>query len=331
MKNNNLYNYSTPKSGNEETNFFNIKGRITISAFFLRFFLSIALYYFSRIINNLGIYKKFGLRFENFFETIHLYILPLFLVLFVLIQGAKRVHDVNMSGWNFFIPFYNIFLCLGKGTDGSNDYGIDPKPMTSVTYFDQLVNTKKNKSASTSNSPSIKKLSKFELILGLLGVIIIFLIFLVYNNTNKSNNSENKVTSKSEIKEKKKKIKHKRKKHKKTTFDSNLEKNTTSDSLVDITENTDEILDGEYDKIPRTIDRNYMVLASEDRPVYFYLFPNYNERKNSFFTTQEIVHTDYINNNFIYIEFTNSEGETSKGWLNISDLKLIKNNSNSKK
>ena len=138
MKNNNLYNYSTPKSGNEETNFFNNKGRITVSAFFLRFFLAIAIYCFSCVINNLGIYKKFGLRFENFFETIHLYILPLILVLFVLILGAKRVHDINKSGWYFFIPVYNIFLCLGKGTEGSNDYGIDPKPMKSVTYFDEI-------------------------------------------------------------------------------------------------------------------------------------------------------------------------------------------------
>ena len=330
MKNNNLYNYSTPKSGNEETNFFNIKGRITISAFFLRFFLSIALYYFSWITNNLGIYKKFGLRFENFFETIHLYILPLFLVLFVLIQGAKRVHDVNMSGWNFLIPVYNIFLCLGKGSDGSNDFGIDPKPLKSVTYFDELDNNKKNKSATLDNSSSIKKLSKFELLFGLLGSFIIFLFVMVYNNTNKTVQSEQRVISKNEVKENTNSKKHKRKKHKKKTINSNLEEKTNSNSLVDVTENPDEILEGDYDEIPRTIDRNYIVLASGANPVYFYLTPNKDERKNAFFTTQEIVHTNYINNNFIYIEFTNSEGETSKGWLNISDLKLIKNNSNSK-
>ena len=41
--------------------------------------------------------------------------------------GVRRMHDCNKSGWFYLIPIYNIVLCCTKGTDGSNNYGSDPK------------------------------------------------------------------------------------------------------------------------------------------------------------------------------------------------------------
>ena len=41
--------------------------------------------------------------------------------------GIRRMHDVNKSGWFFFIPIYNFILAVTDGTKGSNKHGPDPK------------------------------------------------------------------------------------------------------------------------------------------------------------------------------------------------------------
>lgn len=51
--------------------------------------------------------------------------LPLFFFLFA--QGAKRCHDVEMSGWFQLIPLFPLYLIFAEGTKGSNKYGDDPK------------------------------------------------------------------------------------------------------------------------------------------------------------------------------------------------------------
>ncbi len=58
-----------------------------------------------------------------------------------LIQVAKRLHDMNMSGWFalvFIIPFINIvfglFALFVDGTVGPNQYGEDPKGRMNPTH-----------------------------------------------------------------------------------------------------------------------------------------------------------------------------------------------------
>ena|SRR5438445_3463661 len=41
--------------------------------------------------------------------------------------AARRMHDLNKSGWFMLIPFYNLYLLCQDGDQGSNDYGHDPK------------------------------------------------------------------------------------------------------------------------------------------------------------------------------------------------------------
>lgn len=41
--------------------------------------------------------------------------------------SIRRYHDVNKSGWNMFIPIYNLILLLRAGTVGRNDYDVDPR------------------------------------------------------------------------------------------------------------------------------------------------------------------------------------------------------------
>jgi uncharacterized membrane protein YhaH (DUF805 family) len=144
MNNNNIYKYKTPKSGNEETSFFNIKGRINRKSFFLRWLFSFGLL----VIFTLGYYNSFFVEYESrwwiFFDTIYFYIFPVFIIFFNLIQGAKRMHDVNKSGWYFFIPLYNIYLTFSPGTRGNNEYGIDPSPAKNIQYFDEIESNKQD-------------------------------------------------------------------------------------------------------------------------------------------------------------------------------------------
>ena len=55
----------------------------------------------------------------------------LLLGIILIIQGVKRMHDVDKSGWYLLIPFYNLVLSLTDGTIGQNRYGEDPKDRSS--------------------------------------------------------------------------------------------------------------------------------------------------------------------------------------------------------
>lgn len=183
-KENNLYNYSTPKSGNEESSFFLTKGRITTVSLYLRIALSIGIYGLSYLI-----YHQFSNYFNDivygFVATLHMYLIPFFLVVFVLIQGAKRMHDINKSGWYFLIPLYNVYLSFEKGTLGSNNYGIDPKTIYNVTYFDELDDNLTEKNKQVLENKKNKDYS-FVVFCALIFLIIITIIFQTkkqHNNT----------------------------------------------------------------------------------------------------------------------------------------------------
>lgn len=154
-KKNNIYTYKAPKSKNEETHFFLIKGRITIKAFCLRTLFALvvtgtffAIYYYYALPKKLEKVKYVDneeVIYDNTFKTtfyafenLTLYIVPILMFVFILIQSAKRMHDVNKSGWYSIIPLSNIILLFTKGTVGNNDYGIDPRPQKQVKYFDEL-------------------------------------------------------------------------------------------------------------------------------------------------------------------------------------------------
>jgi uncharacterized membrane protein YhaH (DUF805 family) len=144
MGTNNFYKYKGSKSGNEETGFFNTKGRISRNAFLLRVLFVLGIYFISYLLVYFEVYDGDG----NF----HKYILPSLLGVFLLIQGAKRMHDVDRTGWAFLIPVYNIYLSLLPGTPGNNSYGIDPTPSKASQYFDELDPFQKNSSGTLSDS-----------------------------------------------------------------------------------------------------------------------------------------------------------------------------------
>ncbi|SFB93259.1 methyl-accepting chemotaxis protein [Flexibacter flexilis DSM 6793] len=54
-------------------------------------------------------------------------ILMLPLVWLALTQGSKRCHDLGVSGWFQFIPFYPFVMLYVDGQKRENDYGLSPK------------------------------------------------------------------------------------------------------------------------------------------------------------------------------------------------------------
>jgi hypothetical protein len=64
----------------------------------------------------------------------------------------------------------------------------------------------------------------------------------------------------------------------------------------------------------------YYVNASNDKLVYFYRTPNENDRKNAYFNSKDRVYVISTENGFGYVEFENSRGQKSKGWIKFTDL-----------
>jgi uncharacterized membrane protein YhaH (DUF805 family) len=55
------------------------------------------------------------------------------LVVFGVLVGIQRSHDMNWSGWMIFltlIPFAGLIWVFKPGTEGENDYGLPPPPNT---------------------------------------------------------------------------------------------------------------------------------------------------------------------------------------------------------
>lgn len=64
----------------------------------------------------------------------------------------------------------------------------------------------------------------------------------------------------------------------------------------------------------------YVVNGSANRKIYFYNAPDVNTRRKAYFSSIETVYVQKIQNEFGYVEFTNENGQTSTGWLNMIEL-----------
>jgi uncharacterized membrane protein YhaH (DUF805 family) len=154
FNNKHLDNYKPPASSNEEKSYFLTYGRIRRRAFFLRTFLVIVIFVISNIIMFLyfqdqydywknrggGVVRNKGFEFwYNLYFIFNYYVLTALLLLFFNVQSAKRMHDVNKSGWYTLAPFLNIILWFTKGTVGQNEFGLDPKPHKVEKYYDNTL------------------------------------------------------------------------------------------------------------------------------------------------------------------------------------------------
>ncbi len=64
-------------------------------------------------------------------EAVAYYIFVIPALWFFWAQGAKRCHDLSMSGWYQIIPLFPLYLIFANGETGANAYGEDPKKVTS--------------------------------------------------------------------------------------------------------------------------------------------------------------------------------------------------------
>jgi uncharacterized membrane protein YhaH (DUF805 family) len=93
---------------------FSFEGRIRRTEYGLSFIIYIFIYVIIKSIINDPSFGLFALAY-----------IPL--VWFFWAQGAKRCHDVGMSGWYQLIPLFPLYLIFASGEEGSNIYGENPK------------------------------------------------------------------------------------------------------------------------------------------------------------------------------------------------------------
>lgn len=82
-------------------------------------------------------------------------IISLLLSIFIIIQGVKRMHDVNKNGWYIIIPIYNLILAFTPGTVGANKYGADPKSENTEDFVPDVEGTNLTSNQQTNNTVEI--------------------------------------------------------------------------------------------------------------------------------------------------------------------------------
>ena len=74
----------------------------------------------------------------------------------------------------------------------------------------------------------------------------------------------------------------------------------------------------------------YIAYSRLNEQVYFHNQPHASTRRNAYIMNGEEVYVQRLSNGFGYVEFTNTNGQTSRGWMNMTDLiSKSKLNSNS--
>lgn len=113
-------------------------------------------------------------------------------------------------------------------------------------------------------------------------------------------------------------------------FDRTEDDNTTEykneptvvkEDVVEVESNTvgssDDAYDDSYDK---PVSGNYIVNANENHLVYFYETPDLSTKKKAYFSTEDKVYISEFKNGFGFVEFVNSRGQKSVGWLQLSEI-----------
>jgi len=90
-------------------------------------------------------YSSYNDRISSYYGICFLFSLPA--MIFIWAQGAKRCHDVGVSGWYQLIPFYGLYLLFADGEVGATQYGNDPKVRVNIqqaNYQNYNANTNNN-------------------------------------------------------------------------------------------------------------------------------------------------------------------------------------------
>lgn len=110
-------------------NVFSTEGRIRRTEFALSILIHVAAVFFTVFL--------FTLTKIDFFIVIAV-VVWLAGIIFRVIQGAKRCHDIGVSGWFQFIPFFVIAMIFVDSNRGSNRYGDNPKGIGNYYTIDEI-------------------------------------------------------------------------------------------------------------------------------------------------------------------------------------------------
>jgi len=122
----------TPKNLRLETSEWSVNGRITLSLFARRF-LTALMWFTISVYSSALIFQLYGLRpyILSGQDLLHLhYALGALFVLYIVIQGAKRIQDAGHSGLLILAPLYNLKLLFDQTMNSNNKYGARPTPQS---------------------------------------------------------------------------------------------------------------------------------------------------------------------------------------------------------
>ncbi len=117
------YNSQTSIHQQVKDKLWSSNGRIRRKTYWLRWLLTMVIITPSYVLGMVLINERDADAYFGFFLLL-VYLLGAF---FLILQGIKRMHDVDKSGWYLLIPIYSLILAFTDGTVGQNKYGEDPK------------------------------------------------------------------------------------------------------------------------------------------------------------------------------------------------------------
>lgn len=105
-------------------NSFSFEGRIRRTEYGLSFLILV----FARLLTSV---LAFGIGGNNTeYVMLIYYVLQIPVLWFFWAQGAKRCHDLGLSGWYQIIPFFPLYMIFAPGKEEANEYGVNPKLKT---------------------------------------------------------------------------------------------------------------------------------------------------------------------------------------------------------
>lgn len=105
-----------------------------------------------------------------------------------------------------------------------------------------------------------------------------------------------------------------------TAEQSDTETDTYQTELENYLAESDNDKYGTYDQIADNFG-SYQVNGVVTDRAYFHEEPDLTTKKKSYLTDIDNFKVEKINRDFGYVEFTNSKGNVTKGWLNMEELK----------
>jgi uncharacterized membrane protein YhaH (DUF805 family) len=105
-------------------NFFSLSGRLPRLDYFISLLFAFVAFILTILLSG-SFHPKSNLQYIPV-------LLMLGIIFFVFVQGAKRCHDIGLSGWWQLIPFYFLYLLIKNGDFEPNKYGNRPVPLSQV-------------------------------------------------------------------------------------------------------------------------------------------------------------------------------------------------------